>query len=146
MASARAELGYDYCTEADCQARCMKRIEIAAVGVNKAADQFVRAVEVRPPAPRGTYSFDDETGSDESRSRPRRAPRKQRRETTLDRLRGAAAVLDAALSRSYDRFCRDEITARELKTEQRKLLRGYNELVRAENIRYRSMLRPEPPV
>jgi DNA-binding NarL/FixJ family response regulator len=32
---------YDYCTEADCQARNARSLTIAAVGVNKAADQYV---------------------------------------------------------------------------------------------------------
>jgi cell pole-organizing protein PopZ len=32
---------YDYCTGADCQARNARSLTIAAVGVNKAADQYV---------------------------------------------------------------------------------------------------------
>ena len=32
---------YDYCTKADCQAKNARGLTIAAVGVNKAADQFV---------------------------------------------------------------------------------------------------------
>jgi hypothetical protein len=32
---------YDYCTKADCQAKNARSLTIAAVGVNKAADQFV---------------------------------------------------------------------------------------------------------
>jgi len=38
--SERAEK-YDYCTRPDCQDRNAKGIEIVAVGVNKAADQYV---------------------------------------------------------------------------------------------------------
>jgi cell pole-organizing protein PopZ len=32
---------YDYCTRADCQAKNARSLTIAAVGVNKAADQYV---------------------------------------------------------------------------------------------------------
>ena len=32
---------YDYCTGADCQAKNARSLTIAAVGVNKAADQFI---------------------------------------------------------------------------------------------------------
>jgi cell pole-organizing protein PopZ len=32
---------YDYCTKADCQAKNARSLTIAAVGVNKAADQYV---------------------------------------------------------------------------------------------------------
>jgi cell pole-organizing protein PopZ len=32
---------YDYCTKADCQAKNARSMTIAAVGVNKAADQYV---------------------------------------------------------------------------------------------------------
>ena len=32
---------YDYCTKTDCQAKNARSLTIAAVGVNKAADQFV---------------------------------------------------------------------------------------------------------
>ena len=32
---------YDYCTKADCQAKNARSLTIAAVGVNKAADQFL---------------------------------------------------------------------------------------------------------
>ena len=39
----RVELGYDYCTRPGCQERLVKRVELARVTVNKAADQYVRA-------------------------------------------------------------------------------------------------------
>jgi hypothetical protein len=47
----RVELGYDYCTRLVCQKRHMRRVRLARVGVNKAADQFVRADSVLPPDP-----------------------------------------------------------------------------------------------
>jgi hypothetical protein len=47
----RVELGYDYCLKEECQQRCLKRVELAAVGVNKAADYYMKAEEVLPPRP-----------------------------------------------------------------------------------------------
>jgi len=45
------------------------------------------------------------------------------------------------LEGSYQRFCRGEITAREMDKERDELIREFNQLVRSENIRYRGMLR-----
>ena len=53
--------------------------------------------------------------------------------------------LDQALEDSYDRFCRGEITVRAMNVERNRSIRAFNALVRAENIRYRSMLRREFP-
>ncbi len=44
----RVELGYDYCTRPECQERCSKPVRLAAVAVNKASDQYVKADEVAP--------------------------------------------------------------------------------------------------
>lgn len=145
----RQELGYDYCLEDECQDRCMKRIEMATVAVNKAADQYVRAEEVRPPAGpvRSTSADEDDPdgGLVATTRRPRPARRRRPTESTHTRLRRAEARLDAALEECYDRFRRDEITARELDLERNALIRAFNDLVRAENIRYRTMLRAQRP-
>ncbi|TML12620.1 MAG: hypothetical protein E6G39_11615 [Actinobacteria bacterium] len=145
----RSELGYDYCMKDECQKRCMRRIEMATVGVNKAADQFVRAEEVRPSASRLSYSRstegETEGGPSMASNRPRSALRREPAESGLNRLRRAEARLDIALSESYDRFSRGATTAREMKVERNKLIRAFNSLVRAENIRYRARLRPELP-
>ncbi len=45
----RVELGYDYCLKEECQQRCLHRVKLAALGVNKAADYYMRADEVLPP-------------------------------------------------------------------------------------------------
>ena len=37
----RVELGYDYCTRDECVAACLEPIDVIAVAVNKASDQFV---------------------------------------------------------------------------------------------------------
>jgi hypothetical protein len=171
----RVELGYDYCLKEECQERCVKRVHLAALGVNKAADYYVRADEVLPPPgpepipsgpdeddeddedgkgdggpgdPGRNKDHEDHEGSEGHRghdlgtrdargdTRPEKRPR-----STLERLRQREAELDRALAGSYDRFRRSEITAREMEAEQRRLVAEFNELVRAENIRYRSLLR-----
>jgi hypothetical protein len=143
----RVELGYDYCLKEECQQRCMKRVLLAAVGVNKAADYYMKAEEVvpppvpqPPPVPRTTTSIDDD---ETPRVRGRRLPSasQKRVKTTLDRLRDEEVELDAALQRSYERFCRGEVTAREMDRERDELIRAFNQRVMSENIRYRSMLR-----
>ena len=47
----RVELGYDYCLKEECQQRCLERVHLAAIGVNKAADYYMKADEVLPPRP-----------------------------------------------------------------------------------------------
>jgi hypothetical protein len=141
----RVELGYDYCLKQECQQRCMKRVLLAAVGVNKAADYYSKAEEVVPPRLSSTtpVSIDaDEIPQVRRRvSRPTNGAR-ERPKTTLERLREQEMKLDEALRRSYERFCQGEITAREMDRERDQLVRSFNRLVMSENIRYRSMLRP----
>jgi hypothetical protein len=43
--------------------------------------------------------------------------------------------------RVYERFCRSEITATEMRSEQNALIHAFNDRVRRENIRYRNFLR-----
>ncbi len=146
----RVELGYDYCMKDECQARGLQPIEMARVGVNKAADQFVRADEVRPADGRArhrwSYVADDDASAVAAPRRPQLAPTKRRRLGAAERLRQAEVRLDTALASSFERFTRGVITARELNVERNKLIRAFNGLVRSENIRYRSMLRREFPV
>jgi hypothetical protein len=144
------ELGYDYCLKEECQQRCVRRVELAAVGVNKAADYYQRADEVLPPRPPSTAPDDPDdldrnerapTPVDKARPAP---PSQPRLPTTLDRLRQQEAALDSALARSFERFSRGEITAREMDAERDRLIDAFNQQVRSENIRYRSMLRHRP--
>jgi hypothetical protein len=72
--------------------------------------------------------------------RVREAPR-ARRLSTEQKLQRASQKLDAALMQVYEQFCRSEITYAEMRTEQNTLIRGFNDRVRSENIRYRSFLR-----
>jgi len=53
----------------------------------------------------------------------------------------AADQLDAELMQVYERFCRSELTAAEMRSEQNALIQAFNERVRSESIRYRSFLR-----
>ena len=150
----RVTLGYDYCLKDDCQARCLEPIVMARVGLNKAADQFVRADEVVSTSVTGTRPVppaeddDDEPGITATSGRSHRPPpaRRRRPPGAGERLERAGARLDVALEASYDRFARGITTAREMNIERNKLIRAFNGLVRAENIRYRSMLRREFPV
>ena len=137
----RVELGYDYCTRPECQERLVKRVELARVTVNKAADQYVRAEEVVPSGPRPKWGIDEE---DDEAPRPERGihePQPARRLSTEKKLHLASQKLDAALMQVYERFCRSEITHAEMRTEQNALIHAFNDRVRSENIRYRSFLR-----
>jgi hypothetical protein len=136
----RVEAGYDYCTRVECQERFVERVELASVSVNKAADQYVRAEDVVPREPRPRWGIDEEDEEGASRSaRPVRKP--PPKPSTEARLRRASDELDAALLRVYESFCRSEITHSEMRSEQNALIRAFNDGVRSENIRYRSLLR-----
>jgi len=156
----RVELGYDYCLKDECQQRCLRRVQLAAVGVNKAADYYMKAEEVLPPRPpAATHVADDEVdeagglmpvapglqtsglgAAGRKRARPATEAR-QRPRTTLERLREQERQLDEALARSYERFRQGEITAKEMHYERDQLVGAFNRQVMAENIRYRSLLR-----
>lgn len=139
----RVELGYDYCLKSDCQARGIKRVTLASVAVNKAADYITSAEElVRSPAPEPISIVEgSEAGAV---TRPTNTGTRKQPPSTLQRLREAEARVDAALKKSYARFERGDITAREMERESDELVDRFNRLVRGENIRYRSMLRPRP--
>ena len=150
----RVELGYDYCLKEECQQVCLKRVELAAVGVNKAADYYMKAEEVlppRPPAPEvvagrpALPTEPDEVGdklTEVLSPRPRPAIKNgPRPRTTLERLQRMERALDDALDRSYERFRRGDITATEMHRDRERLVDAFNQRVMRENIRYRSMLR-----
>jgi hypothetical protein len=138
----RVELGYDYCLKAECQQRCVKRVELAALGVNKAADYYTKADEVLPPPSPRVASIDDEEQVADPAPKRQPAPARARHpETTLERLRRMEKELDEALRQSYERFQGGVITAKEMEGESNALVQEFNRLVTAENIRYRSMLR-----
>lgn len=144
----RVELGYDYCLKEECQQRCLQRVELAAVGVNKAADYYMRADEVLPPPappieaqPAAAPLDVDEPGRDRLRKPRSTDPPAKRAKSTLERLQEQEAALDEALDRTYERFRLGEITAREMDRERDRLVDTFNRQVMNENIRYRSLLR-----
>jgi hypothetical protein len=49
VAAERVKLGYDYCTRRECVAVCLRGPEVVAVGVNKAAEQYVRREDLNLP-------------------------------------------------------------------------------------------------
>ena len=139
----RVELGYDYCLKETCQQRCLKRVPLAAVGINKAADYYTRADEVlSPPRPASIPVGGDEDPPAEVRSRLPVSKKEPRLPTTMVRLRRSEAQLDQDLERSFERFQRGEITAGEMDRECDDLTAAFNRQVLSENIRYRSMQRP----
>jgi hypothetical protein len=141
----RVELGYDYCLADECQRTCLKPVLLAAVGVNKAAEHYARAEDILPPPSAPTVSTGDV--DEEAFAEPAPAPRAtrpappRRVKSTFERLREKELELDDALREGYARFCRGDWTAREMDREHDRLLREFNQLVKQENIRYRSMLR-----
>lgn len=141
----RVELGYDYCLKEECQQACLKRVELAAVGVNKAADYYMKADEVLPPRPPAGPAAEPPPEADEPAearpSKPGPAVAKKKLKTTLERLRELEVALDAALDLSYERFRRGEIAATEMHRQRDQLVEAFNRQVMRENIRYRSMLR-----
>lgn len=134
----RVELGYDYCTADECQRRCVQQPRMVRVGVNKAADQFVRAEAALPGGEMARNRLDDAPIA--RGSRERQLPRR-RRVGTSEKLRMAEDELDRRLEDSFQRFSRAEITAEDMAKERDGLIRAYNRRVMAENIRYRGMLR-----
>jgi hypothetical protein len=137
-------MGYDYCLKDGCQQEGMKRVELAAVGVNKAADYYTTADELLPPRLPNSAAVD--TPDDLPASIDRRTDKSpitvsRQPPTTLGRLREFDAQLDRDLQASYERFERGEITAAEMERECERLTAAFNQVVRGENIRYRSMLR-----
>jgi hypothetical protein len=138
----RVELGYDYCLKEECQQRCLKPVRLAALGVNKAADYYVRAAEVLPPPPPASIAQEEDDPAPIDGHGSRRAYRDTPRpRTTLERLHDQEVALDEALARSYEHFRRGEITAKEMDRQRDEMIAAFNRQVMSENIRYRSLLR-----
>lgn len=120
----------------------MKRVLLASVGVNKAADHYAAAEDLLPPPTPAAGPVPKEDHDQAIVPRPPRPVETgARRAGTLERLQALGRELDAAVARSYERFCGGGITAAEMHAERDRMVRAYNAVVRAENIRYRSLLR-----
>ncbi len=138
----RVELGYDYCLKPECQQRCMKRVNLASVGVNKAADYYTTADELLPPPAPAPLPAAEEESVKTAGSRPAPPPKTPNAgPSTLARLRQYEAELDTSIAAWYERFRSGDITAREMERECDRLVASFNQRVMNENIRYRSMLR-----
>jgi len=127
----RVELGYDYCTRRDCVAVCLRGHEVVAVGVNKAADQYVRRADLDLPAvPPSTVVPGDQ-------NYPPFAPRRPRRRPPLEVLSdaGRIATLEAELDEQLARLGPDD------RAERLRLINAFNAKLRGFNIRYRTLAR-----
>jgi hypothetical protein len=128
----RAELGYDYCTRAACIAACRKPLNVVAVHVNKASDQYVLREHLDLPEHRPTGSGEPDWAAEPGGAvlgalpaPTRRAARAGRAETTLAAINELEAELDGALARETDPQRRN------------KLINDYNASLRQYDIRYR---------
>jgi hypothetical protein len=131
VAAERVELGYDYCTGRDCVAVCLQGPDIVAVGVNKAADQYVRREDLKlARVPRSTVVTGDQ-------DYPPFAPRRPKRRPPLDVLSdaGRIATLEAELDQRLAQLGPDD------RAERRRLIDGFNAGLRGFNIRYRTLAR-----
>ncbi len=129
------ELGYDYCLKEECQQRCVRRVELAAVHVNKAADYYQRADEVLPPRqPVPAPVVIDDAGSLDAPPGPAPKPRgtppaPSRPKTTLERLRLRRPPWTRPWSSASHDSAGGEITAREMDRERDRLIEAFNRQV-----------------
>jgi hypothetical protein len=131
LAVERAELGYDYCTDQECVDACLKALNVVAVHVNKASDQYVLRDQLDLPEHKPTRSIDPGwTPLFTPRSRPER--RRPRAKTTVEQIDQLEAALDAALAVETDPFVRN------------KLVNDYNAKLRQLDIRYRRTRQRHP--
>jgi hypothetical protein len=127
----RVELGYDYCTRGECVAVCLRGPDIVAVGVNKAADQYVRREGLNLPAvPPSTVVSSEQ-------DYPPFAPRPPERRPQLETLSDAGRIarLEAELDEQLARLGPDH------HAERLRLINAFNARLRGFNIRYRTMAR-----
>jgi hypothetical protein len=131
LAAERAELGYDYCTAPKCVEACLKALNVVAVHVNKASDQYVLREQLDLPEHKPTRSIDPGwTPLFTPRSRPER--RRPRSKTTVELIDELEAELDTALAGEPDPRLRN------------KLVNDYNAKLRQFDIRYRRTRQRHP--
>ena len=124
IARERVDLGYDYCTEAACVDACLKGLNVVAVHVNKASDQYVLREQL--DLPKGAPKRTVDPGWAPLFTRGSRAGGSRRhRRTTVEAINELEAQLDAALERETD------------PQRRRKLVNDYNARLRRFDIRYR---------
>jgi hypothetical protein len=124
----RAELGYDYCTSPACVEACLEPLNVVAVSVNKAADQYVLREHLRLPKHVAESSID--AGS--LGPRFRKPPTPRRPKSTSDAIAELEAELEAQLAEEDD------------PARRRKLMNDHNAKLRRLNIRYRRIAQRRP--
>jgi hypothetical protein len=122
----RARLGYDYCTEPSCVGACLKRLNVVAVHVNKASDQYVLREHLDLPDHKSTRSLDPGwTPLLATSAGAQRAV--TRNKTTVAAINELEAELDEALAVETD------------PRQRNKLVNDYNAKLRRFDIRYRRL-------
>jgi hypothetical protein len=127
----RAALGYDYCTRPECVEACFEPVDVVALGVNKAADQYLLRRHLDIPEPTARTSGDapdDSFGALNLVGKPPTA-RSQSRTTTAKSTAAKIAALEAELDAAL--ACEQD------PAQRRKLVDDHNARLRQLNIRYR---------
>jgi hypothetical protein len=127
LSAERVELGYDYCTEQPCVDECLKGLDVVAVHVNKASDQYVLREQLDIPDQRATWSVDPGWAPllAPPAKRAARGHDRPQTKTTVQVIDELEAALDAALAVETD------------PRKRNKLINDYNAKLRHFDIRYR---------
>ena len=123
----------------------MKPVKLTSIGVNKAADYYTTPDELLPPpppAPAPAEPEDEDVPVGQGTRGRRKSRSGSRPVSTTAKLQALEAKLDRELADAYERFQRGEITARQMDRKCDELIAAFNQQIKAENIRFRSMLRP----
>jgi hypothetical protein len=119
----RVEAGYDYCTRDECVEACFEPLDVIAVAVNKASDQYVLKRDLDWSDPPARESVPDEGGWMSGLS-ARRAPPISKSTSTAARIAALETQLDADLAQESD------------PVRRAKLVNDFNARLRRLNIRY----------
>ncbi len=121
----REALGYDYCTKPACVEACLKPLNVVAVHVNKASDQYVLREQLDLPEHKPTGAIDPGWTPLVTPRIPPTAKNRPRPLTTVEAIDALESELDAALTVETDPDRRN------------KLRNDYNAKLRHFDIRYR---------
>ena len=127
----RVERGYDYCTRDECVEACFTPLDVIAVAVNKASDQYVLKRDLGwtdPPVREGAH----DEGGWLSGLAPGKPTTKTTPRSTARRIAELEAQLDANLEREDD------------PAQRAKLVNDFNARLRRLDIRYRRTAQRRP--
>src|ERR1700704_5815109 len=118
----RAAVGYSYCTRPECIEACFEPVDVVALAVNKAADQYLlrRHLDLPEHPERPSASDDDNLGA--LGLAGRQARERPLARATASRIARLESVLDAALADESD------------PARRRKLVNDHNAKLRRLNI------------